>query len=100
MRADMWHGSGAMMGGILLQTGTLLLSVVMLRSPAFGKLLAYLGIVTHGLDLAHLLTGLVFPTGGVILIAIAGPLYFVVSLAGPRLFSAGKNSTEIGEMVR
>jgi len=77
LASDMWHGSGAMMGGILLQTGTLLLSVVMLRSPAFGKLLAYLGIVTHGLDLAHLLTGLVFPPGGVILMAIAGPLYLV-----------------------
>ena len=49
----------------------------MLRSPAFGKLLAYLGIVTHGLDLAHLLTGLVFPAGGVILMVIAGPLYLV-----------------------
>jgi len=33
-------------------------------------------IVTHGLDLLHLLVGFFIPTG-VILMAIAGPLYLV-----------------------
>jgi hypothetical protein len=41
LASDMWHGSGAMMGGILLQTGTLLVLLVMLRSNAFGKLTAW-----------------------------------------------------------
>jgi hypothetical protein len=75
--SDMWHGSGPIMGGILLQTGTLLISVVMLWGKTFGKLTAYVGIVTHGLDLAHLLLIIFFPTGGVILMVIAGPLYLV-----------------------
>ena len=77
LAADMWHGSGAILGGILMQTGALLISVVMLRSPAFGKLTAWLGIGMHSLDLAHILVGFFFPTGGVILMAIAGPLYLV-----------------------
>jgi hypothetical protein len=77
LASDMWHGSGAMMGSLLLQTGTLLVSVVMLWGKTFGKLTAYVGIATHGLDLAHGLVGFLFPTGGVILMAIAGPLYLV-----------------------
>jgi hypothetical protein len=77
LASDMWHGSGPIIGGILLQTATLLISVVMLWGKTFGKLTAYVGTLTHGLDLAHLLIGLFFPTGGVILMAIAGPLYLV-----------------------
>jgi len=77
LASDMWHGSGAMMGGILLQTGTLLVSLIMLRSNAFGKLTAWVGVVMHGLDLAHLFLIIFFPTVGVILMAVAGPLYLV-----------------------
>jgi hypothetical protein len=55
----------------------LLVSLIMLRSNAFGKLTAWVGVVMHGLDLAHLLVGVLFPTGGVILMAMAGPLYLV-----------------------
>lgn len=77
LASDMWHGSGAIMGGVLLQTGALLISVVMLASKSFAKSTAYVGILTHGLDLAHLLVGFIFPIGGVILMAVAGPLYLV-----------------------
>lgn len=77
LAADMWHGSGAIMGGLLLQTGALLISVVMLWSKTFAKSTAYVGIVLHGLDLAHLLLGFFFLTGGVILMVIAGLLYLV-----------------------
>ena len=75
LASDMWHGSGAILGGLLLQTGALLVSLVMLESHSFGKLTVWLGIVMFGLDLAHLLTGFFFPAGGVILMAIAGTLY-------------------------
>ena len=77
LASDMWPGTGALMGGLLLQTGTLLISIVMLRSSVFGKLTAWVGVATHGLDLLHLLVLFFFPTGGVILMAIAGPLYLV-----------------------
>jgi hypothetical protein len=77
LASDMWHGSGPMIGGILMQTGALLISVIMLRSTNFAKSTAYVGIVTHGLDLAHILVGFFSVTGGIILMAIAGPLYLV-----------------------
>jgi hypothetical protein len=75
--SDMWHGTGATIGGILIQIATTLISITMLKSAAFGKSTAYVGIVTHGLDLLHLLVGLLIPAGGVILMMIAGPLYLI-----------------------
>ena len=77
LASDLWHGSGALMGGLLMQTGTLLVSIIMLRSTAFSKLTAWVGVATHGLDLLHILVGFIFPAGGVVLMMIAGPLYLV-----------------------
>lgn len=54
LATDIWHGTGAYLGGIFVQTGAVWISVVMLRS-VFGKLTAYVGIITHGLDLVHIL---------------------------------------------
>jgi len=62
-------------GGVLLQCGAVLISVVMLRGAVFTKTTAWLGIVMHGFDLAHIVGGLFMPVSGVILMAIAGPLY-------------------------
>ena len=77
LASDMWHGSGALMGGVLMQTATTLFSIAMLSSKAFGKATAYVGVVTHGLDLAHLLVGFFIPAGGIILMMVAGPLYLI-----------------------
>jgi len=77
LASDTWHGTGALMGGLLLQTGALLISAIMLRSSAFGKLTAWVGVITHGLDLLRMLVGFFFATGGIILMAIAGPLYLL-----------------------
>lgn len=77
LAADAWHGSGAQMGGLLMQTAALLASVVMLRSPAFSRLTAWGGVVTHGLDGLHILVGFVLPAGGAVLMMVAGPLYLV-----------------------
>jgi hypothetical protein len=88
LATDIWHATGAFMGGILLQTGAVLISLVMLRSSAFGKVVAYLGIVAHGLDLGHIILGHLVPTIGVVLMAIAGPLYPVwFFLVGRRLLT-------------
>ena len=57
LATDIWHGTGAVVGGVLVQSGAVLISVVMLRSSVFGKATAYLGIVMHGLDLAHIVSG-------------------------------------------
>jgi hypothetical protein len=75
LASDIWHNTGAILGGLLLQTGAVLISFVMLRTSVFSKTIAYLGIVTHGLDLAHGILGPFLPAAGVILMAMAGPLY-------------------------
>src|SRR5208337_4242588 len=75
MAADIWHSTGAILGGVLLQCGAVLISVVMLRGSVFSKATAWLGIVMHSLDLAHIVGGQFLPASGVVLMAIAGPLY-------------------------
>jgi hypothetical protein len=52
MAADIWHSTGAILGGVLLQCGAVLISVVMLRGQVFSKTTAWLGILMHGIDLA------------------------------------------------
>lgn len=94
LASDMWHGTGAKIGGILIQLGALIISMTMLKSNVFNKLTAYTGIVTHGLDLAHIIIGFFLPTVGIILMAIAGPLYLLwFPLIGIRLFKL-KNKNE------
>jgi len=77
LASDMWHSSSALIGGILLQTGALLVSLIMLRSQSFSKPTAWVGIVTHGLDLAHVLIIPLVPAVGVAIMFVAGPLYLV-----------------------
>jgi hypothetical protein len=90
LASDMWYGTGAIIGGILLQSATVLISVVMLRTKIFSKVTAYVGILTHGLDLVHIIIGLFLPGVGLILMAIAGPLYLIWSpLIGQRLLQIG-----------
>jgi hypothetical protein len=90
LASDMWHGTGAKIGGMLLQTGALLISVVMLKQNVFNNLTAYTGIFTHGLDLAHILIGFFLPAVGNTIMAIAGPLYLLwFLLVGIRLINLG-----------
>ena len=77
LASDLWHGSGARIGGLLMQTGMLLVSLLMLRSFAFSKLTAWIGVATHGLDLLHILLSFFSPVGGAALMFVAGPLYLV-----------------------
>jgi hypothetical protein len=86
LATDIWHGTGAIVGGVLVQSSAVLISVVMLRGNVFSRATAYVGIVTHGLDLAHIVFGLFLPVSGVVLMATAGPLYPVwFFLVGRRL---------------
>ena len=87
LASDMWHGTGAKIGGLLLQTGALLISMLMLRSNVFNRSTAITGIATHGLDLAHILIGFFAPAFGNIIMFIAGPLYLIwFPMVGIRLF--------------
>jgi hypothetical protein len=85
--SDMWHGTGAKIGGLLIQTGALMISVLMLRSNVFNRSTAITGIATHGLDLAHILIGFFAPAFGNIIMFIAGPLYLIwFPMVGLRLY--------------
>ena len=91
LASDMWHGTGAIFGGILMQFGALLFSIVMLPGTVFNKLTAYVGIITHGLDFAHFFFLFLLPPVGVTLLAIAGTLYLLwFPLIGVRLIQIGK----------
>ena len=86
MAGDIWHSTGAILGGVLMQSGAVLISIAMLRGGVFGRFTAWLGIAMHGLDLAHVLVGAFLPTTSAVLLAIAGPLYPVwFFLIGRRL---------------
>jgi len=88
MASDMWHGTGARIGGLILQTGALLISILMLRSNVFSKSTAITGIATHGLDLTHILIGFFAPSTGNIFMFIAGPLYLIwFPMVGLRLYN-------------
>ena len=85
--SDMWHGTGALIGGLLLQSGALMISFSMVKGSAFNRTTAYAGIVTHGLDFAQILIGFFLPTAGIALMSVAGPLYFLwFLLIGVRLY--------------
>jgi hypothetical protein len=75
--SDMFHGSGAMVGGVLMLIAALVLSVLMLRGEAFGRATAYVGIVSHGLDLLRIFVSIFAPLASVWIMAVAGPLYLV-----------------------
>lgn len=93
LASDMWHGTGAILGGIIIQLGALLFSILMLPGTVFNKLTAYLGIITHGLDFAHFFFLLLIPSMGGILLAIAGTLYLLwFPLIGVRLIQLGRQA--------
>jgi hypothetical protein len=78
-------------GGLLLQSGAVLISVVMLRSRSFGKAAAWVGILTHGLDLAHILVGFAAPAVGSMIMYAAGPLYLTwFPMVAWKLFRLGR----------
>jgi hypothetical protein len=78
LASDMWHGTGPIIGGLLMQISATLVSVFMLRAGSpFGRWTAWVGILTHGFDLLHILGGFVTPILSIAGMAVAGPLYLV-----------------------
>jgi hypothetical protein len=91
LESDIWHGTSALIGGLLLQTGGLLISIIMLKSSIFNKITAYTGIFIFGLDLAHIVIGLFLPIVGGIIMVVAGTFYLLwFPLIGLRLFQLGQ----------
>lgn len=88
--SNMWHGIGPAMGGIHMQTAAIWLSVLMLRGNVFSKITAVIGVLTYGLDLAHIVFSFFAPDVGVVFMMIGGTLYLVwFPLVGRRLLQLG-----------
>ncbi len=89
--ADIWHGTGPVIGGLLMQTGTLVISILMLGNNVFSRFTAFAGIITHGLDLLHIAISFFLPAAGNLLMVAAGTLYLVwFLLIGLGLFRISK----------
>jgi hypothetical protein len=91
LATDMWHSTAAFVGGLLLQGGAVLASVVMLRTRVFSRTTGWVGLLTHGLDLGHVALAPFLPGAGVVLMMVAGPLYLIwFPLVGRRLLQLGR----------
>lgn len=93
MALNLWHSTGAVLGAILLQIGGLLICYVMLQG-VFSRGTAWLGIITHTLDLGHLVCGRFVPVTGMVMMAVAGVLYpFWLFLVGRKLLQLARQKT-------
>ncbi len=75
--SDMWHGTAAYMGGILLQGAGVMVSVIMLRSKDFHKVTAYAGLLANGLDLIQHVIHPFAPSASAFISMFMGLFYFV-----------------------
>jgi hypothetical protein len=81
-----------------------IVSIIMLRSRVFSRRIAYLGLVAHGLDVAHSIVLLIMVplfnaatavTIGVALLAIGGTLQLIwYPLVGRRLIQLGRDTVQ------
>jgi len=60
-----------------LQSGAFVSSLIMLKKSPFNKLTAYTGIITHGLDLLHVIMSFFAINASNILMVIAEPFYLL-----------------------
>jgi len=89
LAGDIWHGTGAYLGGTFVQIGAVWISAVMLRG-VFSKLTAWVGIAIHGLDLLHIVFTPFLPKLAGLLMIAAGLGYPVwLWLVGRRLRQVG-----------
>jgi len=93
LASDMWINTGAIIRGILIETGAMIFSIIMLKTLVFNKLTGWIGILTHGFDLSSIIIGLFFPPIKEIFTMVAGPLYiFWFILIAIRLFQLAKST--------
>jgi len=89
---DMWHGTSAFIGGILLHIGAVLFSISMIRSKVFNKITGYVGVLIFGMDLIHILIVFVSPKVSNIIMVTASTFYLLwFPLVGFRLFKLSRS---------
>ena len=77
LASDMWINTGAIIRGILIESGALIFSFIMLKTLVFNKFTGWVGVLTHGFDLSSIVFGLFYPPIKEIFTTVAGPLYIV-----------------------
>jgi hypothetical protein len=75
--SDMWNSSGAYVGGILMQGGGVIISLVMLHSRDFSRVTAVSGLLGNSLDLAQHILHPFAPGLSATLQMFMGPFYIV-----------------------
>ncbi len=75
--SDMWNGTAAYMGGILLQGSGVMISVIMLRSGDFHKATAYSGLLGNAFDLTQHILHPFLPSVAASISMFMGVFYFV-----------------------
>jgi hypothetical protein len=91
LASDMWINTGAILRGILIESGAIIFSVLMLKTLIFNKATGWVGLLTHGFDLLSIIIGIFYAPIKDIFIMVAGPLYIVwFILIGMRLFKLSK----------
>ena len=74
---DMWINTGAKIRGIMIETGALFFSIMMLNTGIFNKLTAVTGIIAHGFDLTSEIVSIFIPPVKDYFSMLAGPLYIL-----------------------
>jgi hypothetical protein len=77
LAAGIWNSSGSYVGGMLLQGGGVLISLVMLGSKDFRNVTAITGLVGNAIDLTQHLIHPVAPGIAAPLMLLMGPFYLV-----------------------
>ena len=92
LASDMWINTGAIIRGILIESGAIIFSIIMLKTLVFNKATGWVGILTHSFDLLSIVIGLFYAPIKEIFTMVAGPLYIVwFVLIGVRLFKMSKD---------
>lgn len=90
LASDMWISTPAKIRGILIETGAVIFSVVMLRKNIFSKITGWISISAHGFDLSSEIGSIFIHSVKDIFTMIAGPLYIVwFILIAVRFFQIG-----------
>ena len=94
--------TGMILGGFFVEGAALIFSVIMLRSNVYGKIIAYLGILGHGLDLTRIVMILAFVPEKVaaILLMIGGlPQFLWLFLVGRKFLKLGWSKSNTSKSV-
>jgi hypothetical protein len=94
--------SGVILGGFFAESAALIFSVIMLRSNVYGRKIAYLGILGHGLDLTRIVMILAFiseKVAAILLMIGALPQFLWLLLVGRRFLQLGWSKSYASKAV-